>query len=32
MFSYERSVAYPEGHRNAVFAQRGIRSLPRHSP
>lgn len=29
MFSYERSVAYPEGHRNAVFAQRGIRSLPR---
>ncbi len=29
MFSYERSVRYPEGHRNPVFAQRGIRPLPR---
>jgi hypothetical protein len=29
MFSYERSVTYPEGHRNVVFAQRGIRPLPR---
>jgi hypothetical protein len=29
MFAYERSVSYPEGHRNAVFAQRGIRPLPR---
>jgi hypothetical protein len=29
MYSYERSVAYPEGHRNVVFAQRGIRPLPR---
>ncbi|MFN7936049.1 MAG: hypothetical protein U0R19_22150 [Bryobacteraceae bacterium] len=29
MFSYERSVAYPEGHRNVVFAERGIRTLPR---
>ena len=29
MFSYERSVNYPEGHRNVVFAQRGIRVLPR---
>jgi hypothetical protein len=29
MFSYERSVPYPEGHRNVIFAQRGIRSLPR---
>jgi hypothetical protein len=29
MFSYERSVAYPHGHRNCVFAQRGIRTLPR---
>lgn len=29
MFSYERSVVYPEGHRNCVFAKRGIRSLPR---
>ncbi|MFC5457120.1 hypothetical protein [Prosthecobacter fluviatilis] len=29
MFSYERSVVYPEGHRNVVFAQRGVRTLPR---
>ena len=29
MFSYERSVSYPEGHRNCVFAQRGVRTLPR---
>ncbi len=29
MFSYERSVAYPEGHRNIIFAQRGIRPLAR---
>ncbi|MBI3684606.1 MAG: hypothetical protein HY235_29905 [Acidobacteria bacterium] len=29
MFSYERSVQYPEGHRNVVFAQRGVRTLPR---
>jgi hypothetical protein len=29
MFAYERSVRYPEGHRNVVFAKRGIRSLPR---
>lgn len=29
MFSYERSVAYPEGHRNVVFAHRGVRPLPR---
>jgi hypothetical protein len=29
MFYYERSVAYPEGHRNIVFATRGIRPLPR---
>ena len=28
-FTYERSVRYPEGHRNVVFAQRGIRTLPR---
>ena len=28
-FSYERSVSYPEGHRNVVFSQRGIRTLPR---
>jgi hypothetical protein len=29
MFSYERSVAYPHGHRNCMFAQRGILTLPR---
>ena len=29
MFNYERSVAYPEGHRNVIFAQRGVRVLPR---
>ncbi len=29
MFSYERSVPYPHGHRNCVFAQRGVRTLPR---
>ncbi len=29
MFSYERSVRYPEGHRNVIFAQRGVRTLPR---
>ncbi len=28
-FTYERSVVYPEGHRNVVFAQRGVRTLPR---
>jgi hypothetical protein len=29
MYSYERSVLYPEGHRNVIFAQRGIRPLAR---
>jgi hypothetical protein len=29
LFSYERSVSYPEGHRNILFTQRGIRPLPR---
>jgi hypothetical protein len=29
MFNYERSVAYPDGHRNALFARRGVRPLPR---
>jgi hypothetical protein len=29
LFSYERSVAYPHGHRNVMFAKRGIRTLPR---
>ena len=28
-FTYERSVRYPEGHRNVVFARRGVRTLPR---
>jgi hypothetical protein len=28
-FTYERSVSYPEGHRNVVFSQRGVRTLPR---
>jgi len=29
MFSFERSVRYPEGHRNTVMARRGVRPLPR---
>ncbi len=29
MYSYERSCGYPDGHRNAVFARRGIRPLGR---
>ena len=29
MYYYERSVVYPEGHRNVMFAQRGVRTLPR---
>src|SRR5258708_28670768 len=29
MYSYERSVPYPEGHRNLIFAHRGVRPLPR---
>ncbi len=29
MFSYERSVSYPMGHRNCVFDHRGVRTLPR---
>jgi hypothetical protein len=28
-YTYERSVQYPNGHRNVIFAQRGIRCLPR---
>ena len=32
LFSYERSVAYPEGHRNVLFVQRGVRTLPRLLP
>jgi hypothetical protein len=29
MFTYERSVSYPHGHRNCMFAQRGVLTLPR---
>jgi hypothetical protein len=29
MFTYERSCSYPDGHRNVVFARRGVRTLPR---
>ena len=29
MFTYERSVVYPHGHRNVMFAKRGVRTLPR---
>ncbi len=29
MFAYERSVVYPEGHRNTVMAKRGVRPLAR---
>jgi hypothetical protein len=32
MFSYERSVSYPHGHRNCLFARRGVRTLPRLAP
>jgi hypothetical protein len=28
LFGYERSPGYPNGHRNVVFAQRGVRTLP----
>jgi hypothetical protein len=29
MFTYERSVQFPHGHRNVMFDRRGIRTLPR---
>ncbi len=29
LFCYERSVAYPHGHRNCLFVQRGVMTLPR---
>ena len=29
MFTYERSVPYPRGHRNVMFDHRGVRTLPR---
>ncbi|MBI4471646.1 MAG: hypothetical protein HY646_03195, partial [Acidobacteria bacterium] len=32
MFTYERSVVYPSGHRNVMFDRRGIRPLPRIAP
>jgi hypothetical protein len=32
LFAYERSVPYPNGHRNCLFARRGVRTLPRLAP
>jgi hypothetical protein len=29
LFTYERSVEYPGGHRNVMFPYRGVRTLPR---
>ena len=29
MYTYERSCGYPDGHRNVVFVQRGVRPLAR---
>jgi hypothetical protein len=29
MFTYERSVVFPNGHRNVMWAKRGVRTLPR---
>jgi hypothetical protein len=29
MFTYERSVQFPHGHRNVMWAVRGVRTLPR---
>ncbi len=28
LYGYERSVGYPNGHRNLIFTRRGIRTLP----
>jgi Protein of unknown function (DUF3604) len=28
LYAYERSVPYPNGHRNVIFAHRGVRTLP----
>ena len=28
MFGYERSITFPNGHRNVIFAKRGTRTLP----
>jgi hypothetical protein len=32
MFSYERGIKYPNGHRNCLFAKRGVMTLPRLKP
>jgi hypothetical protein len=32
LFGYERSVNYPNGHRNVVFDHRGVRTLPVKAP
>jgi len=29
LFGYERSCRFPDGHRNIIFGQRGVRMLPR---
>jgi hypothetical protein len=29
-YTYERSVVYPNGHRNVILPKRGVRPLPRH--
>ncbi len=29
LYAYERSLRFPNGHRNLLFAQRGVRTLPR---
>ncbi len=29
MYAYERSLRFPNGHRNLIWAKRGVRSLPR---
>ncbi len=29
MFTYERSVQFPHGHRNVMWSKRGVRTLPR---
>ncbi|MFQ6097893.1 MAG: DUF3604 domain-containing protein, partial [Armatimonadota bacterium] len=29
LYGYERSVGYPDGHRNVTFAKRGVRCFPR---
>jgi hypothetical protein len=28
LYAYERSVVFPNGHRNVIFQQRGVRTLP----